>query len=178
MQAYGLDVAVVHSGGHLMNAQLGPDGGAILRRSVQALGIEVHTGSRTSAVLGKDQITGVRLRDDTELGCDMVVVTAGIRPNVDVAVVSGLAVERAIVVDDHLRVMDEEDIYAVGNAFNTGARFMGSLLLCGSRPLFWQTRSPAWIVHRFTLIPDRHQTEGGRRRRRFHGPAGPGTRHG
>ncbi len=114
LQAYGLDVAVVHSGGHLMNAQLGPDGGAILRRSVQALGIEVHTGSRTTAVLGKDRITGVRLRDDTELGCDMVVVTAGIRPNVDVAVVSGLAVERAIVVDDHLRVMDEEDIYAVG----------------------------------------------------------------
>ncbi|MGO4591496.1 nitrite reductase large subunit NirB [Paenarthrobacter sp. 2TAF44] len=114
LQAYGLDVAVVHSGGHLMNAQLGPDGGAILRRSVQALGIEVHTGSRTTAVLGKDRITGVRLRDDTELGCNMVVVTAGIRPNVDVAVVSGLAVERAIVVDDHLRVMDEEDIYAVG----------------------------------------------------------------
>lgn len=114
LQAYGLDVAVVHSGDHLMNAQLGPDGGAILRRSVQALGIEVHTGSRTTAVLGKDRITGVRLRDDTELDCDMVVVTAGIRPNVDVAVVSGLAVERAIVVDDHLRVMDEEDIYAVG----------------------------------------------------------------
>ncbi|MFW0772825.1 nitrite reductase large subunit NirB [Paenarthrobacter nitroguajacolicus] len=114
LQANGLAVSVVHSGGHLMNAQLGPDGGAILRRSVEALGIEVHTGSRTTAILGAERITGVSLRDQRELGCDMVVVTAGIRPNVDVAVVSGLAVERGIVVDDHLRVMDEENIFAVG----------------------------------------------------------------
>ena len=39
LQAYGLDVSVVHAGDHLMNAQIGPEGGAILRRSVEALGI-------------------------------------------------------------------------------------------------------------------------------------------
>ena len=69
-----------------MNAQIGPDGGAILRRSVEALGIGVHTGSRTTAVLGADKVTGVRLRDRPDIDCDMVVVAAGIRPNVDLAV--------------------------------------------------------------------------------------------
>ena len=43
LQAYGLQVDVVHAGGHLMNAQIGPAGGEILRKSVEALGIEVHT---------------------------------------------------------------------------------------------------------------------------------------
>ena len=114
LQSHGIDVDVVHSGGHLMNAQMGPDGGAILRRSVEALGIRVHTGSRTTAVLGTDRVTGVRLRDQPDIGCDMVVVAAGIRPNVDLAVLSGLHVERAIVVDDQLRVVDEDSIYAVG----------------------------------------------------------------
>jgi nitrite reductase (NADH) large subunit len=114
LQSHGIGVDVVHSGGHLMNAQMGPDGGAILRRSVEALGIRVHTGSRTTAVLGEDRVTGVRLRDQPDIGCDMVVVAAGIRPNVDLAVLSGLHVERAIVVDDQLRVVDEDDIYAVG----------------------------------------------------------------
>ena len=114
LQSHGIDVDVVHSGGHLMNAQMGPEGGAILRRSVEALGIRVHTGSRTTAVLGADKVTGVRLRDRPDINCDMVVVAAGIRPNVDVAVLSGLHVERAIVVDDQLRVVDEDDIYAVG----------------------------------------------------------------
>ncbi|WP_426979824.1 nitrite reductase large subunit NirB [Pseudarthrobacter sp. O4] len=114
LQSHGVGVDVVHSGAHLMNAQMGPDGGAILRRSVEALGIRVHTGSRTTAVLGADKVTGVRLRDQPDIECDMVVVAAGIRPNVDLAVLSGLPVERAIVVDDQLRVLDEDDIYAVG----------------------------------------------------------------
>lgn len=114
LRSLGLGVDVVHSGGHLMSAQMGPDGGAVLRRSVEALGIGVLTGSRTTAVLGRDRVTGVSLRDRPDIGCDMVVVAAGIRPNVDLAVLSGLPVERAIVVDDRLRVQDEDDIYAVG----------------------------------------------------------------
>lgn len=114
LRSIGLDVEVVHSGGHLMNAQMGPDGGAVLRRSVEALGITVHTGSRTTAVLGSDRAAGISLRGRPDVACDMVVVAAGIRPNVDLAVLSGLPVERAIVVDDRLRVQDEDDIYAVG----------------------------------------------------------------
>jgi nitrite reductase (NADH) large subunit len=73
-----------------MNAQMGPEGGAVLRRSVEALGIRVHTGSRTTAILGADKVQGVRLRDRPDIECDMVVVAAGIRPNVEVAVTSGL----------------------------------------------------------------------------------------
>lgn len=114
LRSQGIKVEVVHSGGHLLSAQMGPDGGAVLRKSVEALGIGVHTGSRTTAVLGKDCVTGVSLRDKPDISCDMVVVAAGIRPNVDLAVLSGLPVERAIVVDDQLRVQDEDSIYAVG----------------------------------------------------------------
>ncbi len=153
LQANGLDVAVVHSGRHLMNAQLGPDGGAILRRSVEALGIKVHTESRTTAILGTERITGVSLHDQRELDCDMVVVTAGIRPNVDVAVVSGLPVERGIVVDDHLRVMDEDHIFAVGSACSTAVRSTDWWRHCGSRPRCWPIKSPGRIVHRCTWGP-------------------------
>jgi nitrite reductase (NADH) large subunit len=114
LRSFGLGVDVVHSGSHLMSAQMGPDGGAVLRRSVEALGIGVLTGCRTTAVLGRDRVAGVSLRDRPDIQCDMVVVAAGIRPNVDLAVLSGLPVERAIVVDDRLRVQDEDHIYAVG----------------------------------------------------------------
>ena len=48
------------------------------------------------------------------LDCDLVVVAAGIRPNIDLAVTSGFTVERAIVVDDQMRTVDDEDVYAVG----------------------------------------------------------------
>jgi nitrite reductase (NADH) large subunit len=56
----------------------------------------------------------VKFTDGSELACDTVVVTAGIRPNIGLAMVSGLETQRAIVVDDKMRSVDDDDIYVVG----------------------------------------------------------------
>jgi nitrite reductase (NADH) large subunit len=111
---HGLDVHVVHAAPTLMNAQLDDPSGSILQRSVEQLGIRVHTAATTTQVLGDGKVTGVAFADGTVLPCDMVVVAAGIRPNTDVAALSGLTVERGIVVDDQMRVVDVDDVYAVG----------------------------------------------------------------
>ena len=114
LQAHGVQVTLVHSAGHLMNQQLAPPAGAILKRSVQQLGIAVELSARTTEVTGEDSVAGVRLADGRTIPCDMVVVAAGIRPNTELASLSGLPVERGIVVDDQMRLLDEPDIYAVG----------------------------------------------------------------
>lgn len=114
LQRFGLAVDVVHAAGHLMNAQVGPQAGLIIQRKAESLGIRVHTSGRTTAVLGTEKVTGIRLRGAGEIACDLVVIAAGIRPNVDLAVTSGFTVERAIVVDDQLRTVDDESVYAVG----------------------------------------------------------------
>ena len=44
----------------------------------------------------------------------MVVVSAGIRPNVDVAKISGLNVRRGILVNDDLSCRNDSDIFAIG----------------------------------------------------------------
>ncbi|WFE53287.1 nitrite reductase large subunit NirB [Micromonospora sp. WMMD1155] len=107
-------VTLVHAAGHLMNAQLNAQAGAILRRSIERLGIEVVLGAHTTEVLGKHAVTGVKLKDGRTIACDVVVVAAGIRANAELAATSGLPVERGIVVDDQMRVQDEVDIYSVG----------------------------------------------------------------
>lgn len=114
LQQYGVAVTLVHAAGHLMNAQLDAQGGAILKASVERLGITVELAARTEAVMGKEKVQGVRFADGRVVPCDMVVVAAGIRPSTGLAEVSGLTVERGIVVDDQLRCLDEPDIYAVG----------------------------------------------------------------
>ncbi|WP_327001423.1 nitrite reductase large subunit NirB [Dactylosporangium sp. NBC_01737] len=114
LQQYGVAVTLVHAAGHLMNAQLDAQGGAILKASVERLGITVELAARTQAIEGKEKVQGVRFADGRVIGCDMVVVAAGIRPSTTLAEVSGLTVERGIVVDDQLRCLDEADIYAVG----------------------------------------------------------------
>ena len=115
LQNRGLSVDVVHATPTLMNAQLDDNAGDILRRSVEALGIGVRTDKRTTKVLGDNGVVeGIEFSDGERLFCDMLVVAAGIRPNVGLAQRAGLAVERAIVVDDHMRSVDDDDIYAVG----------------------------------------------------------------
>ncbi|MFG1607563.1 nitrite reductase large subunit NirB [Actinoplanes sp. NPDC049265] len=112
LQSHLSQVTLVHSAGHLMNSQLDPQAGAILRGSVEQLGIEVVTGARTTEILGQHAVTGVKLADGRTIGCDVVVVAAGIRANSELAETSGLPVERGIVVDDQMRVSG--DIFAVG----------------------------------------------------------------
>ena len=115
LQSRGLHVAVVQGGNTLMNAQLDDQGSAILRRLVEALGIEVHTGKKTVRMLTMDGLpSAIEFADGTQLPCDMVVMAAGIRPNVGLARRAGLTVERAIVVDDQMRSIDDDDIYVVG----------------------------------------------------------------
>ncbi|HZB49945.1 MAG TPA: FAD-dependent oxidoreductase, partial [Mycobacteriales bacterium] len=113
LQSHGMRVTLVHSAPHLMNQQLDPEAGGILERSVRKLGIDVHVGARTTEILGRQAVTGVRLDDGRTLDCDMVVIAAGIQPNVDLAAGSGLAVERGTVVDDQMRT-DDPNVYAVG----------------------------------------------------------------
>ncbi|MGY1663392.1 nitrite reductase large subunit NirB [Geodermatophilus sp. SYSU D00705] len=112
LQGHGLDVELVHAAPWLMNAQLSREAGAVLERSVASLGITVHLDVLATEVLGDGHVEGVLL-EDGRLDCDLLVVAAGVRPNTDLAVRSGLEVQRAVVVDDQLRT-DEPDVYAIG----------------------------------------------------------------
>ena len=109
-----LEVHLIHQSAHLMNQQLDSQGGAVLKSTVEKLGLRVHLGKSTVEVRGDEAVTGLAFADGTSLDCDMVIVACGIRPNSELAVRAGLTVERAIVVDDQMRCVDDPDIYAVG----------------------------------------------------------------
>ena len=111
---HGCEVHVVHLGKHLMPAQLDGTGGAMLRATMEKMGIKIHLEKSTEAILGEDRVTGLRFKDGAILDCDMVVVSAGIRPNAEIGRSAGLTVERAIVVDNHMRSVDDMNIYVVG----------------------------------------------------------------
>src|SRR3954467_5803729 len=113
LQGHGLYVELVHAMPYLMNMQLDPEAGAILKKSVEALGIAVHPDVFATDVIGGDRVRGVGLADGRQLEADLLVVAAGVRPSTDIAGRSGPEVERGIVVDDQLRT-DDPDVYAIG----------------------------------------------------------------
>ena len=107
---HGCEVHVIHIGDRLMPAQ----GAAILRAGMEKMGIVIHLGKSTTAVLGERSVTGLAFKDGSTLDCDMVVVAAGIRPNAEIGRHAGLTVERAIAVDNQMRSVDDHNIYVVG----------------------------------------------------------------
>jgi len=113
LQVQGCDVTVVHLMATLMERQLDPDGGFYLVGKMEEMGVEVLLQRTTTAILGNGHVEGVALSDDSCIEADLVVVAAGIRPNVELGYKAGLAVNRGIVVNDYMET-SEPDIFAVG----------------------------------------------------------------
>ncbi len=113
LQNFSLAVHVIQRGNALMSQQLDSPAAAILRTTLEQLGIAVHVDKNTSHVIGDDRVEGLQFADGNKLECDLIVIAAGIKANSALAARAGLAVERGIVVDNHLRT-DDPRIFAVG----------------------------------------------------------------
>ena len=112
----GLETHVVEFAPRLMAVQIDDMGGRMLRARIADLGVTVHTGKQTSAIVdGADHRHCMKFADGTELETDIVVFSAGIRPRDELARAAGLNVgERGgICIDAECRTSDP-DIFAVG----------------------------------------------------------------
>ncbi len=113
LQLRGCEVSVVHLLETLMERQLDPAGGALLRRKIEDLGIRVLLPKQTQALFGNGRVDGLRFASGEEIEADLVVIAAGIKPNAELGRKAGLEVRRGIVVDDYMQTSDP-DIFAVG----------------------------------------------------------------
>ncbi|MGI4951543.1 MAG: nitrite reductase large subunit NirB [Janthinobacterium lividum] len=111
---HGCEVTVVHLGAHLMEQQVDPTGGAMLKTAMEAMGVTVLLGTSTTQVRGEGRVEGLTFKDGSTIECELLVVAAGIRPNAEIGTRCGLTVERAIVVDNHMRSVDDMSVYVVG----------------------------------------------------------------
>ena len=109
----GAQVTVVHLMDRLMERQLDGQAAGMLKKAVEARGIAVLLNSETVAIIGKRRVQAVALKNGPQIEADLVVVAAGIRPNIELAHGGGLNVDRGIVVDDSLRT-SRPDIFAIG----------------------------------------------------------------
>lgn len=71
-------------------------------------------GASDAVVDGEGNITEVILSTGEHIPCDLIIMAAGVRPRIQVAVDSGIRAERAIEVDGHLRT-SAPDVYAAGD---------------------------------------------------------------
>jgi ferredoxin-nitrate reductase len=155
LREHGVHVTVVHLADRLMEQQLDAPASSMLARTLRGLRIATRTATRTEALLADDdgRVRAVALEGGEELRTDMVVITAGVRPEVDLARTSGLEVERGILVDDELRT-SAPGVRAVGECaehrgalYGLWAPLLEQAKTCGAslaaRPTAFHGASPA-----------------------------------
>ncbi|RXY98354.1 nitrite reductase large subunit NirB [Fictibacillus sp. S7] len=109
----GMQVDVVHLGNQLMDRQLDGTAAALLKKELEQQGMTFLMEKQTTEIIGDMRAEGVRFSDGSVANADLVVMAVGIRPNVQLAKNSGIAVNRGILVNDYLET-EVPDIYAVG----------------------------------------------------------------
>ncbi len=120
LRAMGLETHVVEFGPRLMGVQVDEGGGEALRSRIDALGVTVHTSTRTEAVeIGEDgsvyALVLAKGQDLSALPVDMVVFAAGVRARDQLGREAGLAVgERGGIRVDELCRTEDPAIYAIG----------------------------------------------------------------
>ncbi len=127
LKAAGLETHVVEFAPRLMAVQLDDGGGKLLRRKIEDLGVAVHTEKATKEIVaGETCRYRMNFADGSHLETDMILFSAGIRPQDELARQFELEVgERGgIVVNDHCQTSDE-NIYAVGECALWGGRIYG-----------------------------------------------------
>src|ERR1700712_3783340 len=116
--AYGLakagaPVTLIHLMDRLMERQLDAPAADLLKTLVERKGIKILLNANTARIHGETSVEGVELSDGRRIDADAVIFAAGIRPNIALARDAGIAVNRGIVVDDHLQT-GASDIFAIG----------------------------------------------------------------
>lgn len=110
----GLNVTVVEAGSHLLNSILDQTGGDILAGYLQQKGLQIYTDTQVTEVNGWPDITHLTLQEGEVLEADLVILAAGVRPNIEWLNSLDLKTDQGIVVDDHLR-SSAQYIYAAGD---------------------------------------------------------------
>jgi rubredoxin-NAD+ reductase len=110
----GYAVTVIDPTSHPLSSLMPEQAGRQLLEPLAAMGVTARFGVAVQAVDRQPTGYALTLTDGSALHADLVLSAVGLRPRVDLARNSGLAVNRGIVVDAQLRSSDAS-IYALGD---------------------------------------------------------------
>jgi nitrite reductase (NADH) large subunit len=114
LRKLGKRVMVVEFFPRLLPRQLDVDGAKRLQKIMEGMGFSFRLGAKTQEITGDDHINGVVLEGGETLPAGMVIISAGVRPNIELADPLGLENDKGIKVDERLQT-NQPDIYAAGD---------------------------------------------------------------
>ena len=124
LRVRGLDVTVVEFFPRLLPRQLDEKGGKVLQRLIEKIGIKVVLNAQSEEVMGGDKVAGLKLKDGRMVDCDLIIISAGITPRIELAKEAGISVNKGIVVNERFET-NIKGIYAAGDCAEFQGRIYG-----------------------------------------------------
>ncbi len=110
----GKRVKVVEFFPRLLPRQLDVEGANRLQKIMERMGFSFRLGAKTEEITGEDPADGVLLEGGEKLSAEMVIISAGVRPNMELAESLGLDRDRGIQVNERMET-SQPGIYAAGD---------------------------------------------------------------
>ncbi|WP_455391982.1 NAD(P)/FAD-dependent oxidoreductase [[Eubacterium] cellulosolvens] len=120
----GHKITVIEAFPRLLPRQMDPKGSDILQKQLESMGFDFHIGKMTKEITGADKVDGVLLDDGTEISCDMIIISAGIRPELTLANQLGLKIDKGVMVDDNLST-EIPEIFCAGDLITHRNKYYG-----------------------------------------------------
>ncbi len=110
----GLTVHVIDIASQPLGRLLPQEGGAFLKRGLEAIGVAWHLGTSVAAIDASNDGTRVTLANGETFDADVVLSAVGLKPKTALAQAAGLKIDRGIVVNRNLET-SAAHVYALGD---------------------------------------------------------------
>ena len=113
----GVNVTLVEMAGWMLSKQLDPRAAKTYQDAFEAKGVKQYYGDGIKEAILNDygDITSIILNSGKEIPCDYVVVTAGVRSNIEFLEGSGIQTSRFGLIYDETGKTSDENIYGAGD---------------------------------------------------------------
>ena len=110
----GKQVTVVEFFPRLLPKQLDTRGAERLKKIMENMGFSFRLGATTKKITGTNVVESVMLENEKSIPADMVIMSAGVRPNLELGQLLGLSCNKGIIVDSALKTSNPT-IFAAGD---------------------------------------------------------------
>src|SRR5699024_10503288 len=118
------EVNIVEFAPYLLHKQLDEELSKRLSKKLEKLGFNIYLNSAAEEILGKSKVSGLKVSGGRTFETDSILISSGIRPNLDLVRDTELEFNKGIIVDKYLRT-NMSNVYAAGDVVEVDSTVLG-----------------------------------------------------
>lgn len=118
------EVSIVEFAPYLLPRQLDKEISKKLEEKLIEEGFEVYLDSQAEEILGEGKANGIKLNRNRDIATDAILISSGIRPNLDLVRDTSISYDKGIIVNEKLKT-NIDNIYAAGDVVEINNMVLG-----------------------------------------------------